>query len=416
MRVYRCPDHPEKSYSSWRKFRGHWSTRHRGEEVGPREQYLEEIEKEEFLGEKKEYKEELGEKAAVKEEVTRAVERGEFTLPEDPVPRLDMILEVHGVDESLRHQILGVFQIHPGYQNNPVNLHYLLTAKLPRKLHPSIPMIISAFTAQEGGYPEGIPMMGGVGGMGPGAMPPYMMGGGYQPMPYLPVGGYYMPRQPMGRYEDMEEGRSTRRRESPMDSMKETIALMGALFKAVGETTGGGGERFEKFTERLEAAYTGLSETIEEVLDRSKEEKENVERKMSEQLREVQETSRAVIEETKESLHRVQLESKEAEIARLQEEREEERTEGLGELLREAGEGITQQAEGIRETVTRGVDRVGDLAESITQQAAAPKVEGGIEITRRTKEPKMSLSEASDLLELESEVERIAKELEGGRK
>ena len=303
VRAYVCPEHPEKVYSSWRKFRGHWSTQHRGEECPPREEFLQEMEKADFLEQKAESKEKVKERGEEKKVIEAAVERGEFILPEDPVPRLDKILEVHGVDENLRNQILGVFQIHPGYRDNPVNLHYLLTAKLPRKLHPSIPMIISAFTAQEGGYPEGIPMMGGIANMGGAIMPPYMMGGGYQSMPYPPMGGYYMPRQPMGRQSPGEDERTTRRRESPMDSMKETIALMGAMFETMGKIGGGGEEKFEKFTEKLEAAYTGLSSTIEEVLAKSSEEKEEMKQEFSQQLREVQETSGKVIEETKEALH-----------------------------------------------------------------------------------------------------------------
>ncbi|GAI74134.1 unnamed protein product, partial [marine sediment metagenome] len=189
MRVYICPEHPEKTYTSWRKFRGHWSTQHRGEECPPREEFLREMEREEVLGKKKEHKEELKEEAAQREEVAGAITAGEFILPEDPIPRLAKILEVHGVPGDLTTQILGVFQLHPGYRENPVNLHYLLTAKLPRKLHSSIPMMISAFTTQEGGYPEGIPMMGGQSGMGMGPMPPFMYGGGMSPY-YPPTVGY----------------------------------------------------------------------------------------------------------------------------------------------------------------------------------------------------------------------------------
>jgi len=54
MRVYICPQHPEKTYTSWRKFRGHWSTRHKGEECPPREEFMQEREKEEVIQYKKE--------------------------------------------------------------------------------------------------------------------------------------------------------------------------------------------------------------------------------------------------------------------------------------------------------------------------------------------------------------------------
>ena len=41
--VYACSEHPEKVYSSWRKFRGHWTVCHKGEVCPPREEFYREI-------------------------------------------------------------------------------------------------------------------------------------------------------------------------------------------------------------------------------------------------------------------------------------------------------------------------------------------------------------------------------------
>ena len=102
QRIYLCPDHPDKSYTSWRKFRGHWSTQHRGQECPPREEFLQVVERETVLEEKREFREEKKERAEVKATFGQEIPRIGENLPEEPVERLATILDVHGIDRNTR--------------------------------------------------------------------------------------------------------------------------------------------------------------------------------------------------------------------------------------------------------------------------------------------------------------------------
>lgn len=402
MRVYICPEHPEKTYTSWRKFRGHWSTQHRGEECPPREEFLQEMEKEEVLGKKKEHKEELKEGAVIREEAAEKIAAGEFILPEDPIPRLAKILEVHGVPGELTAQILGVFQLHPGYRENPVNLHYLLTAKLPRKLHSSIPMMISAFTTQEGQYPEGIPMMGGQPGMGMGPMPPFMYGGGMSPY-YSPTLGY----QPVFRppISGREEGREGERRERVREAnpVADAVALLGTIVdlkdKLMPSPTEG--------TPSVQEIFEGFRTTIEEVTKDSKGQQD----KLIAQMGEMQEGNRATLEGIQGQLHQAEKDRLQDRIDTLVEAKEEERSEGLGTLLKEAGEGMGAQVDGLRQSVTEGVDKIGDIVGKVVSTEGLPSGFPGESVPGAKKEK--TVEEASKLWEAENAVEEIAKGLEG---
>ena len=401
MRCYVCPEHPGKVYTSWRKFRGHWSTQHRGEECPPREEFLQEMEKEEILGKKKEYKEELKEGSVMREEAAEAIATGEFTLPEDSIPRLAKILEVHGVPGDLTAQILGVFQLHPGYRENPVNLHYLLTAKLPRKLHSSIPMMISAFTTTEDNYPSGMPLGMMPGGVGPNVMPPYMMGGGYSPY-YPPTFGYQPTyRPPISEHgTGEEEGRRVRVREA--NPVQDAVALLGTIIELKDKLMPSGG----KDSTSVQEIFEGFRETIEEVTKDNKEQQD----KLLEQMRGIEESNKATLDGIKEQLHQAEKARLQDKIETLQEAKDEERSEGLGQLLEEAGEGIGAQLEGIRGSVTQGMDRVGDLVGKVvsTEGVRLPGLENkGIPGER-------SIATASELLEAEAAVDRIAQELQKG--
>ena len=411
QRVYLCPEHPEKPYTSWRKFRGHWSTQHRGEECPPREDFLQEMEKGEARELKDQYKEDLKETKEKVEVTTKAVFEGEFTLPEEPVPKLAKILEVNGVPEDIVRQVLGVFQLHPAYRDNPTNLHYLLITKLPRKFHPSIPLMTSAFMSSDASYPEGIPIMGGFGMQGPGIMPPLGGMGGYPP--YYPPSYGYMPnfRQPISGRETEEEERRPRRREDPMDSMKDTIAMMGAMFEFMGKVGGNRTEETEKLSEDLRASYEGLRNTLEEATQASRAEKEAMREEFSKKVEEVTEASRAVIEETKNALHRTELGRLEDRITTLQESKDEERSEGLGSLLKEAGEGIGSQLEGLRTSVTQGVEKVGTIVEKVVSTEGLPKSPVG---RGRGRTSPKNVNEASELLSIEMEIEELAGSLEEG--
>lgn len=408
VKIYRCPEHPDKIYTSWRKFRGHWSTQHRGQECSPREEFQEEIEKDEVAKSRVLADQAGGAGRARKEEVLGEEPPygipGEPFLPEDPVPRLAKILEVHGVPGDLTTQILGVFQLHPAYRENPVNLHYLLTAKLPRKLHSSIPMMISAFTVQEGGYPEGIPMMGGQPGMGMGPMPPFMYGGGMSPY-YPPTFGYQpVYRPPISGREAGEEERERRgARES--NPVQDAVALLGTLMDLRDKLAPSGGEG----TPSVQEIFEGFRTTIEEVTKDNKDQQD----KLLDQIEKVQEANKAALEGIREQLHQSEKDRLHDKIETLEAAKDEERSEGLGTLLKEAGEGVGAQLEGLRGTVDKGMEKVTDLVEKAVTMERAPTEapEKGAAKNQRSRTP----SAAKELLEAESKVEELAKKLEGGK-
>ena len=402
QRVYICPTHPEKPYSSWRKFRGHWSTKHKGEECPPREEFLQEVEREEFLEQKKEFKEAGG---FPPEETTYGKDIplvGVDGLPEDPIQRLATILDVHGVDKSARDNLLAIFQLHPNYKDNPVNLHYLLTAKLPRRLHSSIPMMISEFTAQEASYPEGIPFGMIQPGMGGGGMPPYMMGGGYQsyypPFYSPPMGGYRHPSS--GRGEVEEEPRARGREHNPI---QDAVALLGTIMELKEKLIPEGGGT----NQQVQEIFEGFRSTIEEVTKGSKDQQD----KLLERLEKMEEGHRGAIEGIKGQLHEAEKARLEDRISSLEEAKDDERTEGLGSLLKEAGAGVGTQVEGLRQSVTQGVDKLGILAEKIVSVEGSPKVPTGKPKEERVN-IKRTIGEATELMKAEGEVEALAKELE----
>jgi len=401
QRAYQCPEHPDKTYTSWRKFRGHWSTLHRGEECPPREDFLQMVDKEERIEEKRERKEQQKEAAEERRELGETP--GGFILPEDPVPRLAKILEVHGAPAEAIAQILGVFQIHPQYQNNPVNLHYLLTAKLNRKLHSSIPMIISAFQNQDSDYPEGGPMMmmGGMG--GPQAMPPYMMGGGFSPY-YPPSMGYQpMYRPPISGREISDEGEG-RRRAKETSPVEDAVALLTTILKLKDQIApeGGGGNT------SVQEIFEGFRATIEEM---NKESKDQVNALLS-NIEKMEEGHKAALEGIKENLHEAEKGRLLDKIDNLERTKDDERTEGLGTLLREAGEGMGTQLEGVRTSITSGVDRIGEIVGKAVGSGGPPIFNTG-QKTKVDNGPK-SVAEVSQLLEAENDLEALAKSLEGG--
>lgn len=405
MRVYVCPEHPEKTYTSWRKFRGHWSTQHRGEECPPREEFMQEMDRSEVEGEKKEKREEKKEKAEAKVLKEEAELPGEFVLPEEPAPRLAKILEVHAVPPDIIAQILGVFQLHPAYRDNPTNLHYLLTAKLPRKLHPSIPMMTSAFMTPDASYPEGFPGMMMPGMQGPGMMPPFMMGGGYSPY-YPPTYGlspFYRPpisgREATGEEEGERGGRGR-----TVDPVKDAMALLQTLQDFQKNMLGEEG----KGRPTVEEVFEGFRESLEEITKEGKDQQD----KVLDRMERMQESHSEALKGIETQLHLSQLENKQAEIDRLKEEKSEEQSEGLGTLLREAGEGVGSQVEGLRQNISSGLDRIGDIVEKVVSTEGT--------VTSPTKKGRgrgagdRTVADASQILEVESEIEGLAKDMQGG--
>jgi len=399
QRCYICPAHPEKPYSSWRKFRGHWSTQHKGQECPPREEFLQEVEREEFLEQKKEFKREGGFPPEVETTYGKDIPNvgGGGELPEDPVLRLATILDVHGVEKAARDNLLAIFQLHPGYKDNPVNLHYLLTAKLARRFHSSIPMMISEFTAQEASYPEGIPFAGMQPGGGYGSMPPFMMGGGYQP--YYPPN--YYPRQPIGGREMAEEEPRHRARES--NPVQDAVALLGTIIKLkddlIPDDRGVG--------QQVQEIFEGFRATVEEVTKDSRDQQD----KLLERMERMEEKNKENLESIKEELHRAETGRLQDRITSLEESKDEERSEGLGSLLKEAGEGIGTQVDGLRQSVSQGMDKLGTLAEKIVTVEGLPSAPIG-RVKGKTSASR-TINDASELMRAEEEVEALAKELEG---
>ncbi len=420
-KVYVCPAHPEKNYTSWRKFRGHWSTQHRGEECPDRETFVQEVEKAEIQEAKKELREnpvnpakdetEVGTGAKTQSPLVALLETG---LPEEGVPRLQAILTVHGVDESTMFQILALFQLNPAYQQNPINLHYLLTAKLPRKFHTSIPMIVNEFSNQTESSP-----LGGIGGMMmPGVtgqmIPPYLQGGFGGMNPYMMYNPYSMmpPRRgPIGGG-DEEEGGSRRRRSSEdEDPMTKTIALMGAFMDVVQKMTGGKSDETTKLSEDLRASYEGRSTTLAETIGSTNKEKNEIMEKFNSTINAMEENHRKEMDEVKELLHQAQMAKLEEKISTLEEQKTAEQTSGLGDLLKEAGEGVGTQAEGIRKSVENGVNKMADLAIKVAESASKPATPQPIQREGVNQEPKRDLSNAAALIEAETAVVQLADKL-----
>jgi len=338
-------------------------------------------------------------------------------LPEDPVSRLATILDVHGVDTNTRNQLLGIFQLHPGYKENPMQLHYLLTSKLPRRYHATIPMMVQSFNAQEGSYPEGVPM-GMMGGYGQPQVPPYAYG--MQPQGYLsqfmpPYTYMPYPRGPMGnRQEEDTEERPSRGRErsDPMSSMKDMFAMMGTMLEFMNNAGRSKSEETQNLNETLRSSYEGLRGTLEEVMEKARDEREEMRGVHRKEMDEIKETSRLQAEAVKDMFHESEKGRLEDKVARLEGDRDEERSTGLGELVREAGEGVNTQIQGIRESMDKGADKIGDIISKVGvpggPQSSAIAEETGSGPKKRT------VGQASDLMKAGEEVERLAKEAEIG--
>jgi len=442
-RIYSCPEHPTKLYTSWRKFRGHWSTQHRGEECPPREEFLQEVEKpevekleEELKEQRKEAREEkLGEKEPQYGKDVPVI--GEGGLPEDPVQRLATILDVHGVEKSYRDQILGIFQLHPAYKENPVNIHYLLTAKLPRKFHSSIPMMVNEFAASEMGYPEG----GAIGmmqmGMGGVPMPPYMYGQ-QSPYGYAPYMAPQFVRQPIigGRESPDEERIERGKRREERSPVEDAVTLLGAILELkdrlmpekkedestskvspIGDAVALLGTLMElrdklapqkgEGESSVKEIFEGFRTTIEEMEENSR----GQQQKLLGEMKQMEEGHRQSLESIKETLHDAEKARLQDKIDTLTETKEEERSEGLGTLLREAGEGLGVQMQGVRTSLDQAAAKLGDVAEkTITARPSGGLIIRGSE---KSATGSRTITEASELMEAEAEVERLAKKLGG---
>jgi len=213
---------------------------------------------------------------------------------------------------------------------------------------------------------------------------------GYPPMYRPPIGGHEPPE---------EEGSRTRTRER--DPVKDTVALLGTLLDLKNKISSEG----EGSGQQVQEIFEGFRATVEELTKDSKEQQD----KLIAKIEAAEETRRRDIEGIKEQLHQAEKGRLEDRISSLESSKDDERSEGLGSLLKEAGEGLGTQVEGLRQSVTQGVDKLGTLAEKIVSVEVTPgtHTRGGA-VAGRT------VGNVTELMEAEEEVESLAKEM-GGR-
>jgi len=454
-RIYICPDHPEKPYTSWRRFRGHWSTLHKGEECPPRENFLQEVEAEDVPQMKQEYREELEAGGGISKHdesgsnYGRDIPRvGVEGLPEEPIARLATILDVHGIDKSIRDSVLSIFQLHPAYKDNPVNLQYLLMAKLPRKHHQIIPMMVSEFTMQEGATLEGAALGMLQPGLNSNMMPSYLYPGmsqgyyqpsfGYQNYGMRPMagavppgGGYpgYGSEGPVasgrGGEGDISPGEERKNNlqevkeivelvlashyksgdeeapKSKKEDLKETIAVIGSVMGLVREMTPQS-DKAEESNAKMGEYLQDLRSTLEKVIAESAAERAALREEMNNTVRELMEQNRTTLTEMKDQLSEAEKRRLQDRIDSLEETKDEERTEGLGGLLREAGMGLGTQMSGVKDSIDKVVDKIGDVAVTLPK-VVPPQIP--------VEAPK-TLEQAGQLFEAELQVEALARSLE----
>lgn len=423
-KVYICPVcGPGKTFGSWRKFRGHWTATHPGEEAPERDTVRQDVEVEK---DEEEHGEEKIRTVGDKKDYPRI---GDGSLPDDPVDRLGTILDVHGIDKEVRNQVLRIFQMHPGYRNNPVNLHYLLTANLPRKYTSSIPMMVSEYNSQDDATSEGGPLMLGMPanqGMG---YNPYMMGGyGMGGSPYGGYPAYGVPdyrRRPTGRRpsdeEPEEDGEGTGRGRGgkPIDPVEQMAGMMkniGAFLTAIDSVRGGKkGEEGEgnAFLEAFEESQKQMSEALDKVSESISSSKEETKKLMDDQ----EEKHREEMDILKKDIHEKEVTHLQEKINELKDEKDDEKTTGLGGLIKEAGEGIGAQVDGIRKSVDTGLKDITGIATNLSKnppQIPVPVI--GLSGKQAKAQESLNIAEASTLIDAESKVAGLAKELTPGTK
>jgi len=228
------------------------------------------------------------------------------------------------------------------------------------------------------------------------------MSGGYSPYYPQPMG--YSPnyRPPMGGRESLDEGEG-RRRAKETNPVEDAVALLTTIMKLKdqigGESKGG--------DTSVQEIFEGFRATIEEM---NKESKDQV-KGLLDTIGKMEEGHKVALEGIKENLHEAQLARLEDKIDTLEKTKDDEKTEGLGSLLREAGEGLGSQIEGVRTSISEGVGKIGEIVEKTVTTGAAPIFSTG-QKPKAENGPK-SIAAASQLLAAEDELETIARSLEG---
>ena len=218
---------------------------------------------------------------------------------------------------------------------------------------------------------------------------------GYQPYFKQPIGGREGTRE--------EEGGGRVKEHSPV---QDAVALLGTIVDLKDKLVPSAPEG----SPSVQEIFEGFRATIEEVTKDSKDQQDG----LIAQMGKIQEANQATLESIQGQLHQAEKDRLQDKIDTLVEAKDEERSEGLGTLLKEAGEGIGSQLEGVRGTLDKGMDKVTDLvgkAVAVEGVTIPPAGEGATK-TPRSRTP----AAAKDLLEAEAKVEELATKLGGGKK
>lgn len=231
------------------------------------------------------------------------------------------------------------------------------------------------------------------------------MGGGMIPPMYPPAYGYYPPQRvpPRGGPEE-EEG--SRGRRAPANPINDAVALLGTIMELQERMGGKSGPKEGEPT--VQEIFEGFRETINEVTSKSQDQQD----KLIAQMERMDEGHREALEGIKESLHQSEKDRLTDQINALRDAKDEERTDGLGTLIREAGEGLAAQAEGIRIGLEGAGNKISNLAEKIVPRSLPG--EGPLKRGGSPPSGSRSIAEAGELLEAEQAVEAIAQQLETG--
>jgi hypothetical protein len=157
--------------------------------------------------------------------------------------------------------------------------------------------------------------------------------------------------------------------------------------------------------------FNALKTTLDNVVNNGRIEKEQLRDNFEARLEAVAASSQDMIETLKDTLHQTEKGHLQLEIQRLQSKSAEENSEGLGNLLREVGEGVGMQMEGLRNSLNNGLDKVGTIAEkAITANPAAKAGEAIMKSSLPNAGPLkkvLSPSEAAALAEAEGAIETL---------
>lgn len=437
---FQCPHHPDKVYDQWIKFTGHWGHSHKGEPRPEKEDVEVELTDDFMEDNHEDSREELpitagpssprsaapapaanqnGSQGYVSPFGQDIPRLSEDIIPSDDTARLAMVLDMHQVDKPARDMVLTIFQMYPDvYQNNPVNLQQLLLTKLRKIYHPSVLMMVTEYGAgTQPTYPGGGMLLPGQGpgmyqGIYPGMNPG--MAQGY-PQQFPGAGMGYGVGLPMRVPPQNPQNTQPTQPKDPIDDMVRMMTGFGAMITAMNQMNAGGQQQSSQITQQMQQNFDGLKSTLDTVIRQTQVDKEAMRNDFQQRLEVVSAQSGEMLEAMKDALHETQLQNKEAEIARLRDMKEQEMSDGLGSLLREAGEGVGAQMEGMRQTLNSGLNKIGDLAhDMLTAPGRAINPGSGQPRQKVDIGRPLTPGQAARAVQSENEIRRLIAEMGGG--